>query len=499
MSHTVETFKEYVSETIEISDNETLKSVNNKIDLIDRHEELHQEFKKNGWDGLVKKTSEIIKEQANPISLTTQALQVAVVKHLVGAAINNPQKFLTPLLEGIPILRESQLTAFYRALPEITISEVATTGTIAASVASGGTGAIAMTLALDAFVLGTDYFDAKSLTHKEITAFVSQSWNKLSNSNDLKGFIGDNTFLGNTISGAGQAFLDLIGKANEFGAYLGGKLYELTHDEIALNSSQSGNQETLRVIRRDPLTLDLDGDGIETVSADGSVLFDSNADGIKRGTGWVGADDGLLVRDIDGSGTIDNGQELFGDATVKSDGSIATDGFDALSDLDSNNDGVFDANDTAFEDVKVWQDKNQDGISQADELMSLSEAGIADINLNATTTTTATDGGVISKTGTFTRTDGTTSTIGNLNFNQNNIYREFTDNLDTTAFNGMMNMAGIGEVRDLQEAATQNQNLADLLGKMNTESYTAKLGLADDLLTEWTKTSNFSDTNNLLK
>ncbi|BCL52722.1 hypothetical protein JPFTNV_06070 [Francisella tularensis subsp. holarctica] len=93
--------------------------------------------------------------------------------------------------------------------------------------------------------------------------------------------------------------------------------------------------------------------------------------------------------------------------------------------------------------------------------------------------------------------DGTTSTIGNLNFNQNNIYREFTDNLDTTAFNGMMNMAGIGEVRDLQEAATQNQNLADLLDKMNTESYTAKLGLADDLLTEWTKTSNFSDTNNL--
>ncbi|ORU24982.1 hypothetical protein ACC93_00180, partial [Francisella tularensis subsp. holarctica] len=59
--------------------------------------------------------------------------------------------------------------------------------------------------------------------------------------------------------------------------------------------------------------------------------------------------------------------------------------------------------------------------------------------------------------------DGTTSTIGNLNFNQNNIYREFTDNLDTTAFNGMMNMAGIGEVRDLQEAATQNQNLANLL------------------------------------
>ncbi|MBD5784487.1 hypothetical protein IFN73_12135, partial [Francisella tularensis subsp. holarctica] len=74
---------------------------------------------------------------------------------------------------------------------------------------------------------------------------------------------------------------------------------------------------------------------------------------------------------------------------------------------------------------------------------------------------------------------------------------DLTDNLNTTAYKGMMNMAGIGEVRDLQEAATQNQNLANLLDKMNTESYTAKLDLADDLLTEWTKTSNFTDTNNL--
>lgn len=86
-----------------------------------------------------------------------------------------------------------------------------------------------------------------------------------------------------------DAFFGFFDKLNDLGSYLGSELYELTHDEIALNSSQSGNQETLRVIRRDPLTLDLDGDGIETVSADGSVLFDSNADGIKRGTGWVAA------------------------------------------------------------------------------------------------------------------------------------------------------------------------------------------------------------------
>lgn len=58
-------------------------------------------------------------------------------------------------------------------------------------------------------------------------------------------------------------------------------------------------------------------------------------------------------------------------------------------------------------------------------------------------------------------------------------------------------MAGIGEVRDLQEAATLNTNLADLLGKMNTENYISKLDLVDDLLTEWSATAKFSDSANL--
>ncbi|ABI82969.1 hypothetical protein CH68_1207 [Francisella tularensis subsp. holarctica] len=188
--------------------------------------------------------------------------------------------------------------------------------------------------------------------------------------------------------------------AADVGQWLGGVAYDWTPDfikEIIFESSQSGNQETLLVIRRDLLTLDLDGDGIETVSADGSVLFDSNADGVKRGTGWVGADDGLLVRDIDGSRTIDNGKELFGDATVKSDGTVATDGFDALSDLDSNNDGVFDANDTAFEEVKVWQDKDQDGVTDDGELTSLADAGIDSIDLNAKTVNKSVAGGYITQ------------------------------------------------------------------------------------------------------
>ena len=84
--------------------------------------------------------------------------------------------------------------------------------------------------------------------------------------------------------------------------------------------------------RVDPLTLDLDGDGIETVAASASnpILFDHDGDGIKNGTGWVKGDDGFLVMDRNSNGVIDNSAELFGDSTPLSAGGKAKDGFDAL-------------------------------------------------------------------------------------------------------------------------------------------------------------------------
>lgn len=62
---------------------------------------------------------------------------------------------------------------------------------------------------------------------------------------------------------------------------------------------------------RSPLVVDLDGDGVETVTAEGGVYFDHDANGFKENSGWVGQDDGILVRDINGNGIIDNGTELF--------------------------------------------------------------------------------------------------------------------------------------------------------------------------------------------
>ena len=93
------------------------------------------------------------------------------------------------------------------------------------------------------------------------------------------------------------------------------------------------------------------------------TLFNDNGNGFAEKTGWISSDDALLVRDINGNGQIDDGSELFGDQTVLSNGKKAANGFEALADLDSNQDGVFDGDDDAFGEVMVWQDLNQNGVA----------------------------------------------------------------------------------------------------------------------------------------
>ena len=213
--------------------------------------------------------------------------------------------------------------------------------------------------------------------------------------------------------------------------------------------------------RIDPLALDLDGDGIETRGADGKVVFDHNGDGMRTGTGWVRSDDGLLVLDRNSNGTIDNGGELFGVDTTKSDGKKATDGFDALSDLDSNDDGVFDAKDTRFKDVRVWRDLNQDGVSQSSELSTLSANNIRSISLSKTRkTTNLGNGNTQTATATFTRTDDTTGTAANLGLASNTFYRQFTRAVTLTdKARKLPEVNGSGSVRNLCQAISRYSTL----------------------------------------
>ena len=157
-------------------------------------------------------------------------------------------------------------------------------------------------------------------------------------------------------------------------------------------------------VPRDPLLIDLDGDGIETTSVENGVYFDQENDGFAEVSAWVSSDDGVLAIDKNNNGTIDNGSELFGDSYVKSDGTIATSGFDALSDLDSNGDGQINSSDTSFDAIKILKG---DGT-----LLSLSDAGISSISLTSKKSViTDSNGNRQLTTGTYTKTDGSTGKI----------------------------------------------------------------------------------------
>jgi Ca2+-binding RTX toxin-like protein len=258
--------------------------------------------------------------------------------------------------------------------------------------------------------------------------------------------------------------------------------------------------------RRDPLVLDLDGDGIETVSATGAVLFDHDGDGVRSGTGWISSDDGILVLDRNGNGLIDSGRELFGADTVLSDGSTATSGFAALADLDANDDGVFDAQDGQYNNVRVWRDLNQDGVSQANELFTLNQLGVASIQLTPSTTVDLDlgNGNVVDNRGTYTRLDGTVGLAGDLLLAMDHYFRDFTGSLDPVEVEAearlLPRLRGSGAVRDLVEAASLSSNLLSTLqGFAPGTTRDEMRGELDLVISLWAATSTMQSSEQVLE
>jgi len=160
----------------------------------------------------------------------------------------------------------------------------------------------------------------------------------------------------------------------------------------------------------------LNGDGIQTTTMQNGVTFDINNDGKVDQTAWATRGDGLLVRDVNKDGSINNGSELFGSSTKLANGKTAVDGYQAMKALDSNNDGLLTSMDAQFGELMVWVDKNGNGVSNPGELFSLSDLGISSLSLDATKSYQMNNGNLLGLMGSFTTADGKTHTMGDVWF-----------------------------------------------------------------------------------
>jgi hypothetical protein len=151
-----------------------------------------------------------------------------------------------------------------------------------------------------------------------------------------------------------------------------------THNFTAKSTDAAGTVSTSSVAYNatvTPVVLDLNGDGQLGYS---QIKMDLNRDGILDTTAWVAAQDGLLMHDIYGDGSVrDNSQFAF----ARHGGETDLQGLAAQ--YDSNHDGVFNSLDTQFAEFAVWQDADQNGVAGTGEVKHLADLGIASINLNS--------------------------------------------------------------------------------------------------------------------
>jgi hypothetical protein len=113
-----------------------------------------------------------------------------------------------------------------------------------------------------------------------------------------------------------------------------------------------------------------------------SVGFDIDTLGRCDAYDWPMANTPWLALDRDGNGAIEDGSELFGSGTRLESGRRATNGFEALRELDSNGDGFISPQDGRWTELATWADADGDRVGSGLELAPLEQAGLVRIELD---------------------------------------------------------------------------------------------------------------------
>lgn len=164
------------------------------------------------------------------------------------------------------------------------------------------------------------------------------------------------------------------GKSTDCGSEFGGSWLCLV-DEKGVTSQDPDSCNT-------PLVLAFDTRVPVFTTPLAAATFDISGANACTTPDWPTAATPWLARDLDRSGAIDGGHELFGNGTLLPSGDHARHGFEALAQLDSNLDGAITPADLAWPELLLWSDHNSDRRSTHWELLPLPAHGVTSLSLD---------------------------------------------------------------------------------------------------------------------
>lgn len=152
-----------------------------------------------------------------------------------------------------------------------------------------------------------------------------------------------------------------------------------------VESTESGF--ALSCIACTPIVLDTTGRGFQFTSMRRGVKFRIRPNGPLEQMSWPEAtsQNGWLVLDRNGNGSIYDLTELFGNLSPQPESSEPN-GYRALAVFDDlahggNGNNRIDPGDSVYQHLRVWIDQNHNGVSEANELRSLQDHGILSVGV----------------------------------------------------------------------------------------------------------------------
>ena len=247
----------------------------------------------------------------------------------------------------------------------------------------------------------------------------------------------------------------------------------------------------------DPIVIDFNKNGVTSTKLDNTVYFDHDNNGFAEATAWIEKDDGLLALDKNDNGKIDNGNELFGNHTISNTiygytDKKATNGYEALKAYDLNGDNVIDEKDEIFDKLKIWKDKNSNGITDEGELSSLADNNIKSIDLNYKEIAIDENSNTVKQSSKVTLKDGSTLDANDvwMKVNLNKTEEIIDQSKLSPEAQALPQVMASGNLSSLRVAADKNEKLTAMINLYLMLSPEDRKKHIDELIYEWAGVSD---------